>query len=230
MHVGDASVDNDQLYINVQDCWQTMFIPHHQWLDEHTALARANEQLNRAENQQCEDWEEISCLQSCITALKDELSSVKANLFASIAKKAMDRPLMGVPARPLSQPGTGPSSSSWGSVQSSTLSKPKMSGHPKLEPYTEDIPMGAVPKPTTKDAPMTAASEGWVDPYLEALGSDDEEWDDFEEEAQAEMVKATTSRTAQIVQSILNGSYQNPTFVILRNCLFSVAILIYLFM
>jgi len=45
-------------------------------------------------------------------ALKDELGSVEANLFASVAKKAMDRPLMGMPAHPLSQPGTGPSSSS----------------------------------------------------------------------------------------------------------------------
>jgi hypothetical protein len=98
-----------------------------------------------------------------------------------------------------------------------------MSGCPKPSPYTEDVPMGApdkgkgctAPEPTTKDTPMSAfstvASKGWVNPYLEALGSDDEEWDDFEEEAQAEMVKATTSRTAQIGQSILNRSYQNPT-------------------
>jgi hypothetical protein len=98
-----------------------------------------------------------------------------------------------------------------------------MSGHPKPGPYTEDVPMGApdkgkgraVPKSTAEDAPMSAffttTSEGWVNPYLEALGCNNKEWDDFEEEAQAEMVKATTSKTACIVQSILNGSYQNPT-------------------
>jgi hypothetical protein len=46
MHVNDTSVDNDQLYIDMQDHQQIMFIPYHQWLDEHMALARANEQLN----------------------------------------------------------------------------------------------------------------------------------------------------------------------------------------
>jgi hypothetical protein len=58
----------------------------------------------------------------------------------------------------------------------------------------------------------TTISEEWVDPYLEALGSDDDnEWDDFKEEAQAVFAKATTSKTAHIVQLILNGLYQNPT-------------------
>jgi hypothetical protein len=42
------------------------------------------------------------------------------------------------------------------------------------------------------------------------LGSNDEEWDDSKEEAQAEMAKAT-SKTAQIMQLILDGLYQNPT-------------------
>ena len=170
------------------------------------ALTWANDQLDRAENQQHKDWEEISCLQSHITALEDKLSSIKVNSFASIAKKATDKPLMGMPACPLFPPGTDYSSSSQGSVQPSTLSKSKMIGCPRLEPYTEDVPMGvpnkgkrhAVPKHTTKDVPMgmssTMASEGWVDPYLEALGSDDEEWDDFEEEAQAEMAHATSSK------------------------------------
>ena len=93
-------------------------------------------------------------------------------------------------------------------MQPSTLSKRKMSGHPKLGLYTEDVFMGvpdkgkghAVPKSTTEDAPMstfsTVVSKGWVDPYLEVLRSNEKEWDDFKEEAQAEMVKATTSKTA----------------------------------
>jgi len=132
---------------------------------------------------------------------------VKANKFASIAKKVMDKPLMDVPAHPFFQPGTGPSSSCQG-PRHITLSKPKMSGCPKLGLYTEDISMGvpdkgkgyAVPKSTTKDAPMnafsTVASKVWIDPYLEALWSNNKEWDNFEEEAQAEMVKATTNKTA----------------------------------
>jgi len=98
-----------------------------------------------------------------------------------------------------------------------------MLGRPKLAPYTEDVPMGApdkgkgcaAPASTAKDAPMSAfsttTSKEWVDPYLEVLGSDNDEWDDFEEEVQAGLAKATTSKTAHIVQSILNGSYQNPT-------------------
>jgi hypothetical protein len=57
----------------------------------------------------------------------------------------------------------------------------------------------------------TTTSKEWVDPYLEALGSDDDEWDDFEEETHAGLAKATTSKTARIVQSILNGLYWNPT-------------------
>ena len=111
MHVNDALVDDDQLYINTQDCQQAMFIPH-QWLEECTALSRVNDQLNRAETQWHEDQEEISRLQSCIMALEDELSSVKATSFASIAKKVVDKPLTGVPAHPSIQSGTGPSSSS----------------------------------------------------------------------------------------------------------------------
>jgi len=98
-----------------------------------------------------------------------------------------------------------------------------MSGRPKPAPYTEDVPMGApdkgkgraAPAPTTKDVPMsvfsTTTSEGWVDPYQEALEYDDDEWDDFEEEVQAGLAKATTSKTAHIVQSILDGSYRNST-------------------
>src|SRR5882762_182297 len=98
-----------------------------------------------------------------------------------------------------------------------------MLGRPKPAPYTEDVPMGApdkgkgraAPVPTTEDTPMstfsTTTSEEWVDPYLEALGSDDDEWDDFGEEIQAGLAKATTSKTAHIVQLILNRSYQNPT-------------------
>jgi hypothetical protein len=100
MHVNNTLVDDDQSYIDAQDCRQVMFIPHHQWLDECTALARANEQLDRAENQQPKDQEEISHLQLCIAALEDKLSLVKANLFASITEKAMDRPLMGMPNLP----------------------------------------------------------------------------------------------------------------------------------
>jgi hypothetical protein len=114
-------------------------------------------------------------------------------------------------------------SNSRDSVQSSTPSKPKMLGRPKPAPYTEDVPMGvpdkgkgcAAPASTVKDAPMSAffttTSKEWVDPYLEALGSDDDEWDEFEEETQAGLAKATTSKTACIVQSIPNGSYRNPT-------------------
>jgi hypothetical protein len=57
----------------------------------------------------------------------------------------------------------------------------------------------------------TTTSEEWVDPYLEALGSDDNEWDDFKEETQAGLAKATNSKTARLVQLILDGSYRNPT-------------------
>jgi len=89
-----------------------------------------------------------------------------------------------------------------------------MLGRPKPAPYTKDVPMGA-PASTAEDTPMSAfsttTSKEWVDPYLEALGSDDDEWDDFEEETQARLAKATTSKTARIVQSILDGSYRNPT-------------------
>jgi hypothetical protein len=46
---------------------------------------------------------------------------------------------------------------------------------------------------------LTITSKEWVDPYLEALGSDDEEWDNFEEETQAGLAKATNSKTAHIV-------------------------------
>jgi septal ring factor EnvC (AmiA/AmiB activator) len=112
MHVNNALVDNDQSYINTQDFQQVMFVPHHQWLEEHTALSRINDQLNQAENQQREDWEEISHLQSHIVALEDELFSVKANSFASVAKKVADKPLTGVPAHLSLHSGTGPSSSS----------------------------------------------------------------------------------------------------------------------
>jgi hypothetical protein len=73
----------------------------------------------------------------------------------------------------------------------------------------------AASAPTIEDAPMSAfsttTSEGWVDPYQEALGYDDDEWDDFEQEVQAGLAKATTSKTAHIVQSILDGSYRNST-------------------
>jgi hypothetical protein len=73
----------------------------------------------------------------------------------------------------------------------------------------------AAPASTTEDAPMSAfsttTSKEWVDPYLEALGSDNDKWDDFEEEIQAGLAKATTSKTAHSVQSILNRSYWNPT-------------------
>jgi hypothetical protein len=75
-----------------------MFVPHHQWLEECMALSRVNDQLNQAESQQHKDREEISHLQLCIAALEDELFSVKANLFASIAKKVADKPLTGMPA------------------------------------------------------------------------------------------------------------------------------------
>jgi len=223
MHVNDASVDDDKSYIDAQDRRQAMFVPHHQWLEERMALSRANDQLDRAENQQREDREEISRLQSRITALEDELSSVKANEFASVAKRVMDKPLTGVPAHLSLHSRIGPPSNSRDSVQPSTPSKPKVSGRPKPAPYTEDVPMGApdkgkgcaVPDSTTEDTPMsmfsTTTSEEWVDPYLEALGSDDDEWDDFEEETQAGLAKATTSKTARIVQLILNGSYRNPT-------------------
>ena len=112
MHVNNTLVDDNQSYINMQDRQQAMFVPHHQWLEECMALSRANNQLDRAENQQCEDWEEISCLQSCITALEDKLSSVKANSFASIVKKVVDKPLMGMPAHPSLQSKTGLPSSS----------------------------------------------------------------------------------------------------------------------
>ena len=44
----------------------------------------------------------------------------------------------------------------------------------------------AAPASTAKNAPMstfsTTTSEEWVNPYLEALGSDDDEWNDFKEE------------------------------------------------
>jgi hypothetical protein len=116
MHVNDASVDNDKSYINAQDRQQAMFVPHHQWLEERTALNRANDELDRAENQRHEDWEEISHLQSHIVALKDELSSVKATLFASVAKKVVDRPLMGVPAHLSLHSRIGPPSNSRDSV------------------------------------------------------------------------------------------------------------------
>src|ERR1700676_4524363 len=73
----------------------------------------------------------------------------------------------------------------------------------------------ASPTSTAKDVPMstfsTTTSEEWVNPYLEALGSDDDKWDDFKEETQAGLAKATNSKTACLVQSILDGSYQNPT-------------------
>ena len=111
---------------------------------------------------------------------------MKANSFASIAKKVVDKPLTGVPAHPSIQSGTGPSSSSWGGVQPSTPINPKTSGHPKPAPYTKDVPMGVpdkgkghiVPKSTTGDVLMSAflttTSEEWVDPYLEVLGSDND--------------------------------------------------------
>jgi len=51
MHMNDTSVDDDKLYIDAQDRQQAMFVPHHQWLEECTALSGANDQLNRAENQ-----------------------------------------------------------------------------------------------------------------------------------------------------------------------------------
>jgi len=51
MHVNDASVDDNKLYIDAQDCQQAMFVPHHEWLKECTALSRANDQLDQAENQ-----------------------------------------------------------------------------------------------------------------------------------------------------------------------------------
>jgi len=87
-----------------------------------------------------------------------------------------------------------------------------MLGRPKPAPYTEDVPMGApdkgkgraAPASTAEDAPMnafsTTTSEEWVDPYLEALGSDDDEWDDFKEDTQAGLAKATNSKTARLVQ------------------------------
>jgi hypothetical protein len=93
----------------------------------------------------------------------------------------------------------------------------------KPAPYIEDIPMGApdkgkgctAPDSTTGDMLMTAfsttTSEEWVDPYLEALGSADDEWDNFKEETQARLAKATNSKTTHIVQSILSRSYLNPT-------------------
>jgi hypothetical protein len=223
MHVNNASVDNDKSYIDAQDRRQAMFVPHHQWLEERMAFSRAHDQLDRAENQQCEDREEISCLQLCIAALKDKLSSVKATSFASITKKVADKPLMGVPAHLSIHSRIGQPSNSRGSVQSSTLPNPKLSGQPKLAPYTGDVPMGApdkgkgcaAPISTAKDVPMnafsTTTSEEWVDPYLEALGSDDNEWDDFEEDTQAGLAKATNSKTAHLVQSILDRSYRNPT-------------------
>jgi len=37
LHLNDASVDDDKSYIDAQDHWQAMFIPHHQWLDERVA-------------------------------------------------------------------------------------------------------------------------------------------------------------------------------------------------
>jgi len=98
MHVNDTSVDDNKLYIDAQDCRQAMFVPHHGWLEERTALSRPNNQLDRAESQQREDREEISHLQSRIAALEDKLSSVKATSFASIAKKVADKPLTGMPA------------------------------------------------------------------------------------------------------------------------------------
>ena len=77
-----------------------MFVPHHEWLEERMALSRANNQLDRAESQRHKDREEISRLQSHIAALEDKLSSVKATLFASIAKKVVYKPLTGMPAHP----------------------------------------------------------------------------------------------------------------------------------
>jgi hypothetical protein len=49
MHVNDTSVDDDKSYIDVQDRRQAMFVPHHEWLEERTALSRANDQLDRAQ-------------------------------------------------------------------------------------------------------------------------------------------------------------------------------------
>ena len=73
----------------------------------------------------------------------------------------------------------------------------------------------AAPTPTIKDTPMstfsTTTSKGWVNPYQEALVYDDDEWDAFKEEVQAGLAKATTSKTAHIVQLILDGSYWNST-------------------
>jgi hypothetical protein len=46
MHVNDASVDDNKSYIDAQDRRQAMFVPHHEWLEEHTALSRANDQLD----------------------------------------------------------------------------------------------------------------------------------------------------------------------------------------
>ena len=96
-------------------------------------------------------------------------------------------------------------------MQPSTPINPKTSGHPKPAPYTKDVPMGVpdkgkghiVPKSTTGDVLMSAflttTSEEWVDPYLEVLGSDNDKWDDFKEETQAGLAKATNSKTAHIV-------------------------------
>src|ERR1700676_510479 len=128
MHVNNTSVDDDKSYIDVQDRRQAMFVPHHQWLEECTAFSRANDQLDRAESQRREDQEEISRLQSRIAALEDELSSVKATSFASVAKKVADKPLTGVPAHLSLHSRMGQPPNSQGSMQSSTPPNPTPSG------------------------------------------------------------------------------------------------------
>jgi hypothetical protein len=95
-----------------------------------------------------------------------------------------------------------------------------MSGRPRPESYTEDVPMGApnkgkgrcVPEPTMDDTPMsmfsTVASKGQIDHYLEALGSNDEEWDSFEEEAQAEMAKPPPARLYKLCSQSLMDHFK----------------------
>jgi hypothetical protein len=89
-----------------------MFVPHHQWLKECMALSRVNDQLDWAETNSTKTGRRSPIYNCASQHLRMKVFSVKTNSFASIAKKVVDKPLTGVPARPSLQSGTGLSSSS----------------------------------------------------------------------------------------------------------------------
>ena len=197
LHISEASVDNNESYLDAVDRWESNWVLVH----EHEPVIRQNTRLSHNLDN-CQD--EISALRERIRDLE---ATPSQPTFAAVAAVSGDKPLTRrdppAPPAPCSvskkpapmkqqaapsmapaaiQPATnvaGPSS------DARAVSKDKGKGRALPGPYIDEVPAGI---PSFKD-----------DPYGYSLTFDDDKYDD-------EYAAAPTSDTAVCVAAILAGN------------------------